>query len=160
MSDCACTVDLTSAYATLDNLYVFGLPARAMPNGELNEQAQFLVAASRVADTHLRDRYQLPIACPCDPSLMMWVCQIAAYMIVAGPRGFNPNSGSDVAIRMNYDDAIKSLVRVANGQQQLCVRQAVPTSEQPQVGTNPSRGYGGLVGGEDVPFVGPNTWGQ
>lgn len=158
MSDCACTVDLTSAYATLDDLWDMGLPASAMPNVGLNAQARLLIAASRMADTFLRDRYNLPLACPYDPSLAMWVCHVAAYLILAGPRGFNPNSGSDVAVRMNYDDALKSLRAVANGQQQLCVRQATPPSAQPEVGTNPSRGYGGL-GGIDVPFVGPNTWG-
>lgn len=160
MSDCACTVDLTSAYATLDDLYDFGLPAAAMPNVTLNAQARLLIAASRMADTFMRDRYNLPLRCPYDPSLTLWVCHIAAYLILAGPRGFNPNNGSDVAIRMNHDDAIKALTRVANGQQQLCVVQAAPPSAQPEVGTNPSRGFGGLVGSEDVPFTGPNTWGQ
>lgn len=159
MSDCACTIDLTSAYATLDDLWDMGLPAAAMPNVTLNAQARLLLTASRMADTFLRDRYHLPLICPYDPSLTMWVCHIAAYLILAGPRGFNPNNGSDVAVRMNYDDALKALRGVANGQQQLCVKQSAPPSAQPELGTNPSRGYGGL-GGVDVPFTGPNTWGQ
>lgn len=158
MSDCNCTPELT-AYASIDDLRACGLPAAALAGVALDVQQSALARASRVADTFLRDRYHLPLACPYDPALVMWVCHLAGFELLS-TRGYNPNNqGIDVVVRMRYDDARAALMRVANGQQQLCVRQATPSSDQPQLGTNPSRGYGGL-GGVDVPFVGPNTWGQ
>lgn len=147
------------SYANIDDLNGCGLPAPALANMSLRDQQAALMRASRVADTFLRDRYHLPMVCPYDPSLTLWVCWMAAYFLLS-TRGFNPNqSGIDTVVRMNYDDAIKSLTRVANGQQQLCVRQTSPVSDQPEFGTNESRGFGG-VGGQDVPFIGPNTWGN
>ncbi len=153
------TVSAAVSYATIGDLNGCGLPAPALANMSLQDQQSALVRASRMADTFLRDRYTLPLQCPVDPTLTLWVCWMAAYFLLC-TRGFNPNqSGIDQVVRMNYDDALKNLTRVANGQQQLCVRQAEPASQQPQVATNESRGYGGF-GGVDVPAVGPNTWGQ
>ena len=80
---------------------------------------------------------------------------IDEFEIVA--RYFTRPSG-DSSIVLGYQDAIKSLTRVANGQQQLCVTQSTPASEQPQMGSNISRGYGG-PGGADFPAVGPNNAG-
>lgn len=146
------------SYASIDDFRSCGLPASALAYTDLPQIQAALCRASRMADTFLRDRYHLPMCCPIDPSLTLWVCWMAAYFLLS-TRGFNPNqSGIDTVVRMNYDDAIKSLTRVANGQQQLCVRQTMPAAEEPMVGTNPSRGYGGL-GGVDVPVIGPNTWG-
>jgi phage gp36-like protein len=146
-------------YATLDDLNGCGLPAPALAGLALDKQQAALVRASRMSDTFLRDRYTLPLHCPIDPALTLWVCWMAAYFLLC-TRGFNPNqSGIDTVVRMNYQDALDNLKRVANGQQQLCVKQGAPSSEQPQIGTNESRGYGG-PGGLDVPGIGPNTWGQ
>lgn len=146
------------SYASIDDLTGCGLPAPALANVSLAQQQAALMRASRMADTFLRDRYTMPLQCPYDPSLTLWVCWMAAYFLLS-TRGFNPNqSGIDTVVRMNYDDAIKNLTRVANGQQQLCVRQGTPSSTQPDVGTNISRGYGG-DGALDVPGIGPNTWG-
>ncbi len=159
MSDCNCLPSDTS-YASIDDFNACGLPPAALSNMGLNVVQSALARASRVADTFLRDRYHLPLVCPWDPALTQWVCHLAAFELLS-TRGYNPNTqGIDMVVRMRYDDAMKALTRVANGQQQLCVRQATPPSNQPQLGTNPSRGYGGLVGGQDVPFVGSNTWGQ
>ena len=147
------------SYATIDDLNGAGLPAPALAGMSLKDQQAALNRASRMADTFLRDRYTLPLRGPFDPSLTLWVCWMAAYFLLS-TRGYNPNqSGIDVVVRMNYQDAVDNLKRVANGQQQLCVRQAEPPSTQPQVGTNVSRGFGG-DGALDVPAIGPNTWGQ
>ena len=150
---------MSAAYATIDDLNGSGIPAPALANVPLRQQQAVLVRASRMADTFMRDRYLLPLACPYDPALTLWVCWMAAYFLLS-TRGFNPNqSGIDTVVRMNYDDAVKNLTRVANGQQQLCVRQTAPGAVEPAVASNPSRGYGG-VGGQDLPIIGPNTWGQ
>lgn len=157
-ADCESCVPVCGSYGSIDDLRSCGLPASALADVPLKDQQSALLRASRMADTYLRDRYHLPLACPYDPALVFWVCQVASYMLMS-TRGYNPNMGADVVIRLAYDDAIKALMRVANGQQQLCVTQANPSSLQPEFGTNPSRGFGG-DGGTDVPFVGPNSWGQ
>ncbi len=157
MTDCVdCAIPSTS-YATIEDLQAVGLPPAALGGVDWTVQQKALLHASRVADTFLRDRYTLPIACPYDPALVDWVVQIAAYRLLQR-RGFNPNGAIDTSIALGYQDAIKSLTRVANGQQQLCVVQSSPQSLQPEVGTNISRGYGG-PGGLDYPVVGPNNAG-
>ena len=142
------------SYASLDDFRSCGLPAPALANLETPQVLAALLRASRLADTFMRDRYTLPLRCPFDPSLTLWVCWLAAWSLLS-TRGFNPNqAGFDTVVRMNYDDAIKGLIRVATGQQQLDLRQATPPTEEPILGTEPPRGYGAL------PIVGPNTWGQ
>lgn len=148
---------MIQSYATLDDLQSAGLPPGALGTVDLATQQAALVRASRVADTFMRDRYTLPLCCPYDPALVDWVCQIAAYRLMQR-RGFNPNGGIDTSIALGYQDAIKSLTRVANGQQQLAVVQAEPASLQPAIGTNVARGYGGPFG-QDLPLVGPNNAG-
>ncbi len=146
-------------YATIDNFESFGLPSGALANLPFKAQQAILAAASRRADMFLRDKYHLPLRLPIDPALTMLTCQLAAWMSLS-VRGFNPNANQiDAVVRMNYDDAIKALTGIANGQQQLCVVQATPPSEQPQISSSPSRGFS-TPEGEDLPFIGPNTWGN
>lgn len=148
---------MADSYATIDDLDSAGIPPAALAGIALADKQAALVRASRVADTFLRDRYTLPLCCPFDPALVDWVVQIAAYRLMQR-RGFNPNGGIDASIVLGYQDAVKSLTRVANGQQQLAVTQSQPESLQPELGTNVSRGYGG-PGGLDYPFVGSNNAG-
>ncbi len=155
-ADCPCDPNCVM-YGNLDDLSSAGIPAAALASISNADKQKALVRASNIASTFLRDRYTLPLSCPYDPALVQWVCWIAVYLLMS-TRGFNPNQGIDQIVVMNYKEALDSLKRVANGQQQLCVRQAIPASAQPDVATNPSRGYGGL-GGVDAPIVGPNTWG-
>lgn len=156
MSD-DCTTCLV--YATIDDWNDAGIPAAATANVTTDKVQKALMRASREADTYLRDRYHLPMKCPIDPALTQWVIQIAVYRIMS-LRGYNPNANAaDAVIRMNFEDAIRSLTRVANGQQQLCIKQASPPSDQPQFSSSPSRGFT-APGGTDVPFIGPNTWGS
>jgi phage gp36-like protein len=154
-TDCATCI----VYATIDDLDGTGIPPASLVGVKLQAVQKMLMRVSRIADTYLRDRYHLPLRCPIDPALTQWVVDISVWYLMKF-RGFNPNAGQiDMAVRMGYDDAIKSLTRVANGQQQLCVRQASPVSDQPAVATSPSRGFT-APGGEDYPVIGPNTWGS
>ena len=147
-------------YASIDDFRSCGLPAPALANLELMQVQAALLRASRIADTFLRDAGVLPLKCPYDPALTLWVCWIASYMLLS-TRGFNPNqAGADNIVVMNYREAIDSLKRVANGQQSIAMKQTDPGSSQPQVGTNPARGFGGYSDGEIIPIVGPNTWGS
>lgn len=158
MSEDCCTCIV---YATIDDFDQCGVPPNAIAGTRITLQVKqkALLRASRVADTYLRDRYHLPLLTPIDPALNEWTVWLAAWQLMSF-RGFNPNTGQiDAVVRMNYDDTIKALVRVANGQQQLCVRQAVPESLQPELATSPSRGFA-APDGAGLPFVGPNTWGS
>ncbi len=148
-------------YASLDDFRSCGLPAPALANLEIPQVTAALLRASRIADTFIRDAYPLPLRCPFDPALTLWVCWIAAYMLLS-TRGFNPNqAGFDQVVVMNYREAIDSLKRVANHQQSLALAPSgASDTGEPIVGTNPSRGFGGYSDGQDIPVVGPNTWGQ
>lgn len=149
---------VTQSYATIADLESAGLPPGALASVPYDVQMKALERASRVADTYLRDRYTLPLACPIDQSLVDAVVQIAAWRLMSR-RGFDPNSPGDATIRVNYEDAVKWLTRIANGQAQICVTQSHPVSYQPQVGSSSPRGWGGLSNADDLPFVGPNNVG-
>src|SRR6478736_8623911 len=143
MTACSDCVPASTSYAAIEDLQSAGLPPAALGGGvAFTDQQAALVRASRLADTFLRDRYTLPLACPYDPALVDAVVQIASYRLMVR-RGLNPNGGLDVAVRQGYDDAIAFLTRIANGQNQLCVVQATPASVQPEVFSNIPRGYGG-----------------
>lgn len=159
MTEDACLTDCCG-YSTLEDYNSgAGIPAAALANVPYSVRQANLVRASKLADSFLRDKYHLPLCEPFDPILVQCVCFIATWYNLSY-RGFNPNAQQiDMVVRMNYDDSIKTLTRIANGQQSLCVRQAAPPACQPEVATSPSRGFTG-PGGVDVPFVGPNTWGQ
>ncbi len=155
MTSCVDCITEPQSYANLDDLSEAGVAVGALGSVSFTTQQRALQRASRIADSYLRDRYNLPLECPYDQGLVDAVVQIATWRLMQR-RGFNPNDPSDVSLRMGYEDAVKWLTRVANGQAQLCVVQAVPASLQPTVGTNPARGYGGLYGSEDYPVVGVN----
>lgn len=148
----------TQSYATLEDLYETGLPPAALGAVAYTSQQKALLRASREADAYLRDRYSLPMSSPYDQALVQWVVQIASYYLMAR-RGFDQSVPGDVTIRMGYEDAIKSLRLVANGQLSLAVNQTTPGSLQPVLGTSQPRGFGGLTNAEDFPFVGTNSVG-
>lgn len=102
------------AYASSSDLTRLGVGAAAVvgiPSGEI---ATALDSASDLADSYLGARYTLPLVAWGD-DLRRAVCQIAAYDVIAGNRGFNPEQGADVSLRLRYEDAIKWLERVAAG---------------------------------------------
>lgn len=96
------------------DLVTYGLPASALVNVPLATQQAQCDAASLMADGYLSPRTPTPIpqtngAYPTD--LVMRVAQIAGFMILC-TRGFNPESGADVAVQMRHDLAIQWLERV------------------------------------------------
>lgn len=155
MSTCIDCVPAVQSYATIADLNEAGLAPGAIGSVDYTTQLRALERASRVADTYLRDRYTLPLYCPIDQSLVDAVVQIASWRLMSR-RGFDPNMPGDATIRVGYEDAIKWLTRIANGQAQICVTQSNPASYQPEVGSTAPRGWGGLNNADDLPFVGPN----
>ena len=73
------------------------------------DQDDFLVAASREADSYLGLRYTLPLTAWAD-DLRDVVCEIAAYKM-GDSKAFAPD-GAKTALRVRYEQAIKWLCDV------------------------------------------------
>lgn len=103
-----------AAYATKDELYIYGAPSKAF--GQLTDAAKdaALEAASRTVDTYYRARFPLPLS-SWDEQTKKVTCQIATYDLLS-IRGYNPASGSDINIKDRYDSAIAWLEKVAKQQ--------------------------------------------
>jgi phage gp36-like protein len=136
-----------SQYATLADLQIAGIPPAAFATLKEIQINGALINASAVADTYLRDRYNLPLAEPYDGALRMYVCHLATFELMA-LRGYDPETPGDAVIKTRYDNATNWLTRVAKGQATLAVVQTQPPSEQPMVITSPQRGFDALCGGD------------
>jgi len=102
-----------SSYATTDDLAKVGLPSGALSGVDPTAQLAALNAASAEADGYLASHFTLPLVAPFPADLVTHVCGIAAFRILS-VRGFNPEAGSDVAVRMRFDDAMKWLRDISN----------------------------------------------
>jgi phage gp36-like protein len=140
-------------YATIADFEASGLPPGAIGDISKGEINMHLARQSAHADTYLGAKVTLPLSAPYDQQLVDAVCQMAAWRIMIR-RGFNPDNNGDAVVRQGYEDAIKWLTRVANGQARLNVIQSAPESLQPNVVTNQERGYSPRDTGTDVPIVG------
>ncbi len=102
-----------AAYATAADFAALGLPAKAtagMPSADI---AAALEAASRVVDSYIGSRYDLPLA-TFDASVTMAVCKIAAYELLSR-RGFAAGVGDAEQVKERYDQAIAWCRDVARG---------------------------------------------
>jgi phage gp36-like protein len=93
-----------SQYATIAQLFQFGMPGTARATLTDTDLNAGLVAASAEADGYLRGRYAYPLLAYGE-QLPMYVCWLAAYLILSGARGYNPAAGADSNLRDRYDDA-------------------------------------------------------
>lgn len=101
-------------YAERSDLPRFGLPAAALTGVSTATQDAALDAASVLADGYLRGRFELPLTAWGD-DLRRAVCAVAAWDLMV-TRGFDPNAGTDEALRLRYEDAIAWLKSIALGQ--------------------------------------------
>ena len=69
--------------------------------------------ANALAEGYLGVRYSLPLANP-GADLRRQIVNIAVYDLMSW-KGFNPESGRDMNFRVRYEDAIKWLKGVADG---------------------------------------------
>jgi len=92
------------AYATSLDLASNGLPDAALLAFTSTQITAALANASDEADSYLRARYQLPLV-TWGADITSKVCQIAAWHLLC-TKGFNPESGSDIAVRTRYTDAV------------------------------------------------------
>jgi len=93
-------------YATTADLRTYGLPATALGRVSDADQVAALAAAQSTLDTYFNGRYALPLLA-IDAEVTKRTCHIAAYELMAGPRGYNPAAGADETLRMRYEDAIR-----------------------------------------------------
>lgn len=74
-------------------------------------------SASGLALSRVKKRHGLPLV-EWGDDLRRAVAHIAAYDLLSA-RGFNPNTGSDIAVRDRYLEALKWLTQVAKGEAEL-----------------------------------------
>ena len=128
------------AYATAADLASHGLPDVALAGFTSIQITAALVNASDEADSYLRARYQLPLV-TWGADITSKVCQIAAWHLLCS-KGFNPESGSDIAVRTRYTDAVAWLRNVSK---RITHANVTPVSNTvtgiPQTNANPLRGW-------------------
>lgn len=131
-------------YCSLSKFYLIGLQERAVkgqnpiPDATLNQE---LISASAIIDTFLRPAYNLPLTSWGEDVETICAC-IARYRIISY-RGYDPNDNIDQQYRLQYEDCINLLQRVADGRGSLNV---VDSSNQtvapiPSVLSSPPRGW-------------------
>lgn len=149
-------------YATLQDLDDQGYPLSAFAGIDKSMQQRVLDRASAYCDGFLADSITLPIVGAPDPALVVAVCQIAAWWLLAR-RGFDPSNAGDQVVRQGFLDANDWLRRVANKQVKLQVLQTSPESLQPNVASNAPRGYGDITGAgatDEAIVPGFSNWGS
>ena len=103
-------------YAVQADLQRLALPAvtvaacLAVDAGSVTETLQM---ASDTADGYIRGQFRLPLQAPIPLDLVRAVCKIAAYDLVSGTIGYNPEG--DPSILEGRDQAMKWLRDVSNG---------------------------------------------
>jgi phage gp36-like protein len=100
-------------YATIEDLNRYGLPATATAGLYDDDLNAALLAASEEADGYLQAQFDLPLL-TWTSSLRRHVCSMAAWTILSGRRGFNPQ-GSDSVYQTRHEQAIAWLEGVARG---------------------------------------------
>lgn len=143
------------AYPTLADLAACGLPPTALATISNADKTQALEDNSALADTYIGDKYQLPLSAPYDRALIRMICYLAAWDLL-GLRGYNPSDPTDQVVQYKADQAMKFLIRVAEGQARLNVTQGAPAYYEADVYTNTERGFND---GGDGTTTGTN-WGE
>lgn len=95
-----------TAYATLTDLYAYGMPLVAMGSVSVGTQQIILDGRNDFADDKLRARYKLPLRTPYPASLKQNICMLAAWDVLV-TRGYNPSAGADVIIATRGEQALK-----------------------------------------------------
>ncbi len=131
-----------SSYCTVQQLLSFALPSEAVQNLSNTQLQAECDAASTLADSYLRGRYNLPLV-SFDIELSMQVAYIAAYNIMAS-RGYNPETGADSIYQTRWIAAtewFKGVQRQAIHPNITPSPTGDPTLTFPQVNTAPERGW-------------------
>ena len=101
------------AYATITDLTRFGLPSTALTGVSSTTQEEAISAASSLADSYLRSRYDLPLTAYGD-DLTQCVCALAAETLLTS-RGLDPARAKGDVIITRADNARSWLRDVSAG---------------------------------------------
>ncbi len=134
------------SYATFPEFTAAGLPPAAVSGIPQSAVEACLAQASGVADSYLRKRYTLPLTAPYDVALVRCVIDVAVYLVMRR-RGIQPESATDVVIRMGYQDALAWLGLVATGEVEI---NNGPTIGDPQVASREELGWADWATGEEL----------
>ena len=126
-------------YGTVTDLAQCGAPPEAFKKVGQEEQARALYQASRFADTRLSTRYKTPFTIWSD-DLTHIVCVIAAFRLLCF-RGWSPADPVNAGFMMMYQEAVKTLAMVAQGDANLDLMDTSPDPvSAPSVASDPPRG--------------------
>jgi phage gp36-like protein len=145
-------------YCTIDELFRFGIRREAVGNIVSGDLSSAIDQASDLIDGYLGSRYTLPLK-HWESDIRAKCAHIAVYDIIVN-RGFNSSRAGDENLRLRYEDAIKWLTKVADGNLAPRVIDSASGSTEGSVSggvkvySNPSRGYTTVDGYGRVPFTG------
>lgn len=135
---------MTVAYATLADLYAFGLPLVAMGSVSVATQQRVLDGRNDYADDKFRARYRLPLLTPYPDSLKLHICMLAAWDLLM-IRGYNPGAAADVNIATRGEMALKWFDDVERQRAHPAVIESsgagTPSYAAPQVISKPLQGW-------------------
>jgi phage gp36-like protein len=131
-----------TAYATLADLYAYGMPLVAMGSVSVPTQQKILDGRNDYADDKMRARYRLPLGTPYPESLKQNVCMLAAWDVLM-VRGYNPGTGADTNIAARGELAMKWFDDVERQRAHPNVVEAVasPGYPAPLVISKPQQGW-------------------
>lgn len=122
------------SYATTADLTSLGLPAKALAGIGTPAQEAALEAASRVVDSYVGSRYDLPLV-SVGSDIKDAVCTIAAVNLMS-VRGFAAGVEDAEVLMTRKKDAMTWLRDVAKG---LATPSVIDTTDQTKPPTNPQR---------------------
>jgi hypothetical protein len=127
-----------AAYATQADLVALGLPQKALATIGVPAVDAALESASRIIDSYIGSRYDLPLK-TWDASVVQATVKVAALTLMQG-RGFAPGVVDADNLQRGYDQAIAWCRDVARG---LATPSVVDTTDQTKPPVDP----------QNAPFV-------
>jgi phage gp36-like protein len=107
---------MASSYAQVSDLLKYGLSQAALNTvtTDVTIQQAHLDAASDLADSYLRSKFNLPLI-SWGLALTQKVCEIGAYTLI-DLRGYDPENPLDMPIYNRYKAAVSWLERITEGE--------------------------------------------
>ena len=142
------TANPVLGFNTIIDDYKFGSSSASLEFSN-DEMVFALSSASRMADSYLSRRYNLPLL-DWNIDLKQAVCDIAAYILIFR-RGYSPQSGSyDANFKVKHDMSVNWLSEVGNRNINPAVVESghrySPNAEVPFVDALPGRDWGSILG--------------
>ncbi len=101
-------------YATRDDFYKYGVPQEIVADVSTSVIDDILATTSRLADSYLSARYELPLS-QWGADLTMQLCEIAAFKLLVALKLLAPQTNDYQVWRDRYDSAMRWLENVGQG---------------------------------------------